>query len=52
MKTAEEIITYLETELAEAYKEHNEEKVKEDKAKAYHSLVKIVMLEQIIEDIK
>ncbi len=52
MTTAEEIINYLETELAEAYKEHNEEKVKEDKTKAYASLVKIVMLEKILEDIK
>ena len=52
MKTAEEIKAYLEAELTEAYKEHNEEKVKEDKSKAFTSLVKIVVLEQIIEDIK
>lgn len=52
MKTAAEIIAYLESELAEAYKEHNETKRDEDKTKAYSSLVKIVMLEQILEDIK
>lgn len=52
MRTAEEIMAYLEKELAEAYAIHNEEKTKEDKSKAYTSLVKIVMLEQIIEDIK
>lgn len=52
MRTAEEIIAYLEAELAEAYKVHNEEKVKEDKSKAYHSLVRIVMLEDILEKIK
>lgn len=47
-----EIITYLEQELAEAYKIHNEEKMKKDKTKAYQSLVKIVMLEEMIENIK
>lgn len=52
MRTAEEIKDYLEKELAEAYKVHNEEKIKEDKTKAFTSLVKIVMLEQILEDIK
>lgn len=52
MKTYEEVIAYLEAELKEAYKVHNEEKMKENKAKAYQSLVKIVMLEQILEDIK
>jgi hypothetical protein len=52
MKTTKEILAYLETQLAEAYKEHNETKKNEDKQKAYSSLVKIVMLEQIIEDIK
>ena len=48
----EKIITYLEQQLAEAYKIHNEEKRKEDKTKAYQSLVKIVMLEEMIENIK
>ena len=52
MLTAEQILAYLQSELEAAYKEHNETKRNEDKAKAYSSLVKIVMLEQIIEDIK
>lgn len=52
MKTAEEIIAYLEAQLEEAYKVHNETKRVADKAKAYASLVKIVMLEEILEEIK
>ena len=52
MRTAEEIIAYLEAELAEAYKVHNEEKRKEDKSKAFISLIGIVMLEEILEKIK
>lgn len=52
MKTAEEIIAYLETELAKAYEDHNNSKRNEDKGDAYASLVRIVMLEQILEDIK
>ena len=52
MRTTEEILNYLETKLAEAYKWHNESKRKEDKGDAYASLVRIVMLEEILEDIK
>mgnify|MGYP003299529732 CR=1 FL=1 len=52
MRTATEIIAYLEKELAKAYKEHNETKRNNDKGDAYASLVRIVMLEQILEDIK
>lgn len=52
MKTAEEIIAYLEAELAEQYRVHNETKRDSDKGNAYASLVRIVMLEQILEDIK
>lgn len=52
MRTAKEIIAYLEAELEKAYKEHNETKRNKDKGDAYASLVRIVMLEQIIEDIK
>lgn len=52
MKTTEEILRYLETKLAEAYEEHNIAKRCEDKGDAYSSLVRIVMLEQILEDIK
>lgn len=52
MRTTEEILNYLETKLEEAYKEHNETKRNKDKGDAYASLVRIVMLEQIIEDIK
>lgn len=52
MRTTEEIIAYLEAELAEAYKMHNETKRNEDKGDAYASLVRIVMLEEILENIK
>jgi hypothetical protein len=52
MKTAEEILAYLEAQLEEAYKWHNKAKREEDKGDAYASLVRIVMLEQILEDIK
>lgn len=52
MKTYEEITAYLEAELAKAYKEHNETKRNKDKGDAYASLVRIVMLEDILEDIK
>ena len=52
MRTAEEIINYLETELAEQYRLHNETKRNKDKGDAYASLVRIVMLEEILEKIK
>jgi hypothetical protein len=52
MRTAKDVVAYLEAELAEAYKIHNEEKVKENKAKAYNSLVIIVMLEEYLKEIK
>lgn len=52
MKTAEEIVKYLESELEQAYEMHNQTKRSESKSKAFTSLVKIVLLEQILEDIK
>lgn len=52
MRTAEEILAYLEAELKKAYEDHNKAKRDEDKGDAYASLVRIVMLEQILEDIK
>lgn len=52
MRTAEEIIAYLEKELAEQYRFHNETKRDNDKGDAYASLVRIVMLEDILENIK
>ena len=52
MKTAEAIIAYLEAELEKAYAWHNESKRDEDKGDAYASLVRIVMLEEILENIK
>lgn len=52
MKTVEEIIAYLEAQLEEAYEWHNKSKRDEDKGDAYASLVRIVMLEEILENIK
>lgn len=52
MKTSKEIIAYLEAELAKAYEHHNETKRNKDKGDAYASLVRIVMLEEILENIK
>lgn len=51
MKTAEEIILYLELELAEAYEMHDETKGK-DTAKAFAFLVKATTIEQLLDAIK
>ena len=51
MKTAEEIIAYLEKELSTAVEMHNETKAN-NKAKAYQSLVKAVLIEHLLEEIK
>lgn len=51
MKTAEEIIAYLEAELAEAYELHDQAKGK-DAAKAFAYLLKATTLEQVLDGIK
>ena len=51
MKTAEEIIAYLEAELAEAYELHDQAKGK-DAAKAFAYLLKATTITHILEEIK
>ena len=51
MKTVEEIILYLELELAEAYEMHDTTKGK-DAAKAFAFLVKATTIEQLLDVIK
>lgn len=51
MKTAGEIIDYLETELAEAYEMHDKSKGK-DAAQAFAFLLKATTIEQLLDEIK
>lgn len=51
MKTAEEIITYLKAELAEAYELHEQARGK-DAAQAFACLLKATMLTHILEEIE
>ena len=51
MKTAEEIIRYLEMELAEAYEMHDQAKGK-DAAKAFAFLVKATTIENLLDNIR
>ena len=51
MKTAEEIIEFLEVELAEAYEMHDQAKGK-DTAQAFAFLVKATAIEQLLDEIK
>jgi hypothetical protein len=51
MQTVEEIVTYLEIELAEAYEMHDQAKGK-DAAKAFAFLVKATAIEQMLDEIK
>lgn len=51
MKTAEEIVRYLELELAEAYELHDQARGK-DAAKAFAFLVRATTLEQLLDEIK
>lgn len=50
MKTAEEIILYIELELAEAYEMYDQTKGK-DAAKAYVFLLKASTLKQLLDNI-
>lgn len=51
MKTAAEIIAYLEAELAEAYELHDKAKGK-DAQKAFFFLLKATTIEHILEEVK
>lgn len=51
MKTAEEILAYLEMELAEAYEMHDQAKGK-DAAKAFAFLLKATTIEHLLDEIK
>lgn len=51
MKTVEQIIAYLEMELAEAYEMHDEAKGK-DGAKAFAFLMKATTIEHLLDEIK
>lgn len=51
MKTAEEIITYLEAELAEAYELHDLAKGK-DAQEAFFYLLKATTITHLLEEIK
>lgn len=51
MKTSEEIITYLETELAEAELVYDLLKT-EDKQRAMFHLIKMATITEILEEIK
>ncbi len=51
MKTAEEIISYMEAELAEAYELHDQAKGK-DAAQAFAYLLKATTILQMLEEIK
>lgn len=51
MKTVEEIIAFLEMELAEAYEMHDAARGK-DAAQAFAFLVKATTIEQLLDEIK
>lgn len=51
MKTVEEIITYLEAELAEAYELHDQAKGK-DAQEAFVSLLKATIITHLLEEFK
>lgn len=51
MKTAEEILVYMQSELAEAYEMHDQAKGK-DAQKALFYLLKATIITHILEDIK
>lgn len=49
MKTAEEIISYLETELAEAHEDHD---MAQDKQERLFHLIKASTIEMLLEEIE
>jgi len=51
MKSAEEIVALLKTELAEAYELHDEAKGK-DPAQAHATLIKAYIISELLENIR
>ena len=52
MKTAEEIIAYLEAELSEAIELHDQAHEKKDMAQAHATLLKAYTINELLEEIK
>ena len=52
LKTAEEIIAYLEAELNEAIDLHDEAKAKKDMAQAHANLLKAYTISELLDEIK
>lgn len=52
MKTAEEIITYIEAELNEAIELHDAAKKNKDMAQAHAMLIKAYTISELLEEIK
>ena len=52
MKTAEEIIAYLQAELDEAIELHDEAKEKKDMAQAHATLLKAYIISELLDNIK
>jgi hypothetical protein len=52
MKTAEEIIAYLEAELDEAIELHDQSKASRDMAQAHATLLKAYVISELLDEIK
>ena len=52
MKTAEEIIAYLEAELSEAIELHDAAKENKDMAQAHANLLKAYTISELLDEIK
>jgi hypothetical protein len=52
MKTAEEIIAYLEAEMNEAIELHDKAKESKDMAQAHATLLKAYTISELLDDIK
>lgn len=51
MKTVEEIIAYLETELKEAYEMHEKARGKDSREALFH-IIRTLTIETVLEEIK
>ena len=52
MKTAQEIIEYLQAEMNEAIELHDEAKEKKDMAQAHATLLKAYIISELLDNIK
>lgn len=52
MKTAQEIIEYLQAEMNEAIEMHDEAKEKKDMAQAHATLLKAYIISELLDNIK